>query len=121
MNADWLTVTPVTPRMSPCLGLMPINLRSPGAEFGTKISLYVYADDRTPLIDSVDRNDVGVVHGENNGSDARAARGAHQNCFACQVKSDAGPVVVAGLERTCSFDEGNTAVGPPNQAAVGNG
>src|SRR5436190_21738909 len=80
------------------------------------IGWLVSADDSAPIIDSLDLNDAAVVHVENNGSDGRAT---HQNSLVRQVKSDAGPLVVAGLEETCSFDMGDSAVGPSNQAASG--
>src|SRR5439155_23078985 len=98
----------VVPTLEPVLAA---EARRPG-------SIDVYADDSDPLIDSVEQLDAVVVHVENNGSDGSAV---HQNSLVCQVKSDAGPVVVAGLEPTGSFDRGDPAVGPSNQTASGAG
>src|SRR5437870_3115013 len=75
----------------------------------------VCADDSAPPIDSLHAIEH-LVPVKNNGSDGSAVR---QNCLAQrQAISDAGAVVVAGNERTSSFDAGDPAVGPSNQAAI---
>src|SRR5690348_6707663 len=86
---------------------------SDGGEAGI---IVVCADDSAPPIDSLDAIEDHLVPVKNNGSDGSAV---HQNCFEQrQAPSDAGAVVVAGNERTGSFDAGNPAVGPSNQAAI---
>src|SRR6266496_5694815 len=74
---------------------------------------FVIADDSVRVIDS-GRDDVGIVHVENNRSNGRAV---HQNSSEFRVKSDVGPVIVAGNELCCSADVGDSAIGPANQAA----
>src|SRR6266567_99454 len=73
----------------------------------------VIADDSARVIDS-GRDDAGIVHVENNRSNGRAV---HQNSSEFRVKSDVGPVIVAGNELCCSADVSDSAVGPSNQAA----